>query len=269
MELDDELFAPNSSLLVIVPLLIKDLFYYEELSRLLSRFLQSAVGGQLQTRIESLNPALKLLAVVEDKSVMLTLMLGKLFIEAFEMLMDKCVQFEVYVGDAQNKHLLVQNYLSGDFNAKVPILVTAKQKRSPSKRANQEPMDVVRHRVLLNELARLEDGDQEASPLDFGLYEVFLVDLKSWYCNCDEYQDQMADNSDNHPEADRKEMGEILLESIEEIISQSSGASKTLLDILTSSEIPTRHKSPLPLCSHLLAVIICSYNREVELYRVR
>ncbi|CAH2354919.1 hypothetical protein CLIB1423_19S02608 [[Candida] railenensis] len=272
MESDEELFAPNSSLLKIIPSLIKDLFYYEESSRLLSRFLQSDVSGLTQQRIEGLNPALRSLAIDEDKSVMLTLMLGRLFIDAFEMLMDKCVEFEVCVEEIENKGELVQNYLSGDFNSKVPILVTAKQKMSPfpsSKRVNEEPIDAVRHRVLINELARLEAGDQEASPPDFGIYQVFSVDLKSWYCNCDEYQDQMADNSENHPEAYRKEKGEFSLKSMEEIISQSRGASGLLLDILTSSEIPTRHKSPLPLCSHLLAVIICSYNRKIELYRVK
>lgn len=282
----------NSSVLLLLPLLLENLFGYENQLVNLTKIVESCRLNVrwkiIQERLNELPPHiwLELLSIDEDKAVLLAFMLGSMFAESVDLLVSRRLVVLVYNSDC--KQVEIDRYFQGQFNRKVPVILRFKP---PTTTRTQGPKLVISQLQKLSDLhkevapqilsvieeirqedelsrkpereqqkdgddARDADDGEDAAESTFDPSLLISCDLKSWYCSCEEFQNQTAGISSNHPEG--SECGSSELFSVEKLTNGS--VNEKLLKILNSPFIKTKHKSPLPICCHLLSILIISFN---------
>lgn len=112
-------------------------------------------------------------------------------------------------------------------------------------------------------VARYLTGVYDRTPTFVTVAHTQEVDLKCWYCSCSEYQRQYAGVSPLHPE------GTSAVQPLSATADIVGDTQNLVVRILLGSHLQSRHKSPLPICSHLLALMICAYNADEMLYRLQ
>ncbi|KAK6454147.1 uncharacterized protein RJT20DRAFT_20 [Scheffersomyces xylosifermentans] len=239
-----------------------------------------------------------LIQIDEDKNIVLGLTFGTTFLEAMAIIAEEheCIQVDVRgkpeVKDKQELEGLIQEYLK---TLKVPrelqkcfLKFTVNQRIASNgqkrRRTQMKEMDNTEKLVFTKELNDLEirqmlykvglSYNNEGSLIRAGdialdtddSYKKFtepriqqlreklvpnatttehhMVDLRNWYCDCNEYQECYG-----HDE------GRIL--DVESLLASYSGPNP-VMNLFT--ECPSRILDPVPICCHLLTIVIIACN---------
>ncbi|CAK7902554.1 hypothetical protein CAAN1_16S03642 [[Candida] anglica] len=323
---NENLLAENACVLGMVPSLVQDLYYWETTLEMLYQVIKvnindSELDSELKTYWESFYQSLNeqveelsvvekeksmskdMLAIDENKSIMLTFLLGTIFIKALEILSRQdSIVVKVHSNQShEEKLVLVQEYMRGIFPQEIPISITVlhSENYEPNEKdlesfQKQKELKLIELKKLVETIEQqvpklilsrdklfsklelnlkeppshvhedeLEDNEQE-QPHEENKRE-YIVDLKSWYCSCNTYQLQHTGVPGSHPEHEQQyepnspNPNQYPI-SLTQLLSTQPYPT-TLSNLLQASNVPTKHASLLPLCAHLLAVLIGAWNQ--------
>lgn len=115
--------------------------------------------------------------------------------------------------------------------------------------------EAIAHELKLLQL-QLDDGIATTS-------DLYLVDLKSWYCSCEEYQacyvPTEPENNAYAPDYNSPDL-QLQMVPVDRLIAKNLHNSITHLFRGPQPHAQTNHLSTLPICPHLLAVVIAAVN---------
>lgn len=320
---DDELMDVNSGILFVLPSLLKDLLQEQTHEDLLIKQLQVHFPDLDETKLshakELISQCLKendtsrlkkSWIVDQDKSVLLTLMYGDIYLQALDLAMTGIVTMNTYGTEAGISD--ISTYLD---QTTPPQLVIFKVRQSS--RRKRSDLD------FTNKLQQigLKLGDCN-NPLQFtemkfnefrentnnirSQGKTYTVGLSDWYCNCDEYQSCYKEELKmvTYKELIRslesmKEQGKSINHGSDIHINEgknnqdivnnplddtSMGAMNHSTNISTNNDSSTTisptttrhisspldhisqnssHISPLPICPHLLTLLIIFSNKSL------
>lgn len=186
--------------------------------------------------------------IEENKSIMLNLVFGSLYQEAMEMYVSQCIDVIVYSKDNNVAvQLVVEEYFRGEYT--VPVVIKVYEKGKPKTRGTL--LDLTSQ--LENLGLRITKGwelvnfAKPAEPTVItGRGEPVIVDLKTWYCSCDGAK----------PTTGTLESAQSLFANYPD--SKEIGVLKAIFDSNMRTEC--KYPTPLPICCHLLAMIIAAFN---------
>ncbi|RLV89484.1 hypothetical protein JA1_005136 [Spathaspora sp. JA1] len=238
----EELLEPNGKLIHLLPGNLEGLIKYESVYDIILELLDENPGVELDIdpsflrnllieKKDTIDHSIVELTVDHDKSLMLSMLFGSTFIHGLDLVLNKYITFKSKVQ--------LQDYLHN------PL-----QHTSEFTIIEQTVSDRTIAKLLLKLGFKLQHGilmEVEQAPIDRAnpIGEGYSIDLHNWYCNCNEYQLQYTND----------------MKPIE--ISQSI----TLIErFLNQSESVIL--DPIPLCQHILAILILLYNKDKLYSRV-
>ncbi|CUM65552.1 uncharacterized protein PRCAT00003198001 [Priceomyces carsonii] len=240
----------------------------------------------------------------ENKSIILTLMYGSTFTECLKILDGRRIHFHVCdENNSRDEQEVVKSYLQNLvlLEATEENLICIKVKNYDVEREepirNTRPGNSLINSLEYFELRRLvenaglifdktgslaippvslksrqvDKSDETTSPQSFKRYkrnnqgeytQDHAVDLSAWYCSCDDYQRYYTSSIPDELELNMLSYQELTakyttLASGEDIIDK----------LLERSTV--KHLDPIPICSHILAVLIIAYNpKECRSYSI-
>lgn len=319
---DDELMDVNSGILFVLPSLLKNLLQEQTHADLMIKQLQVHFPDLDETKLSQAKELISQCLeakdtsrlknswiVDQDKSILLTLMYGDIYLQALDLAMTGIVTMNTFGTEAGISD--ISTYLH---QTTPPQLVIFKV-RQPSHRKRSD-LD------FTNKLQQigLKLGDYN-NPLQFTEMEfnevrenindirnqgkTYTVGLSDWYCNCDDYQScykedlkmvtykelirslesmkeqgkSINQGSDNHIN-EGKDNQDIVNDPLDDTTMNHSTNIGTNNDSCSSTTITSTitrnisspldhisqnslHISPLPICPHLLALLIIFSNKSL------
>ena len=122
----------------------------------------------------------------------------------------------------------------------------------------------------MREIYTLQKELDEKKTKNLVIREESLVDLKSWYCSCNAYQNCYLQNyhkytsvTEENIKEDSLKASSFLLKDASEMVANAATNKENLVARFLCAlppEIQTKHLSTLPLCPHLLALILALAN---------
>ncbi|EGW30258.1 uncharacterized protein SPAPADRAFT_63103 [Spathaspora passalidarum NRRL Y-27907] len=230
------LLEPNAKLIHLLPSNLQDLIQYETVYDIILQSLDTPtrlevdvtyLKKQLLEREETIDKSILELTVDEDKSVILSMLYGSTFIQAIDIVLNKCIKYESKVN--------LQDYLRDPLQyknlAKFTIIDQTVSERTITKLLLLLGFKL--QNGILMEADSTGSDSQDAQGIEHN------IDLDNWYCNCSEYQLQYTSNMKPIEITENRTLIEGFLSHSESIVLE-----------------------PIPLCSHMLAILIILYNKE-------
>lgn len=243
--------------LQFIYLLLNDLYMPQSLSDGIKEYIDNQIS-QLESPLERSKlellklqlsnydlPDSQLYTIDHDKSIMLALVLGNIFTEALEILGGKHVRFYTINDD-------IQQYLKTGSGTFITLVDQPSMKPEDEIKNHSRLMYTQLTQVLGSVGLHIEKDTlkpiEKQEPLIFTLMETFHTDLFHWYCSCEGYQKCYTKN-------------------------WISGSAKPTNEVTVKPDfelfkhIKFDSINPIPICCHLLSILIISIN-QFPLYKV-
>lgn len=230
----------------------------------------------------------------QNKSIMLDLLFGAMYHEAVEIYQNKLIKMIIFKGEDDTINELPTNYFKARYIMKHPVVIKVDNPKDNINKKLQLQFNTTRNdsrdgifniKQLLSTIGLFIDNDLRLRPISttsFGIEmdldtcsqenhskfrksktTTHIVDLKTWYCSCDQYQKHYSPLKSDGFERDAMSVmtptDHLKMTTLKKLTANyaTSHDSNILLDLLDSR---VNHLSKMPICAHLLAVAMLLFN---------
>lgn len=214
------------------------------------------------------NPSSTVLDIDENKSFLLAHTFPKQYPEALALLTGKAITIELW-SHSESPYTLVEKYMSGqncDTTVFVRLKETAEKEEIPQIPTDpliyvNQLLKPLRYSFIRNELQHIEGtSTEESDKFNIAIKHALLpsfgyvhVDPYTWFCSCFTFYEMCQES-------------EVCRQQGKEIVGEVDNLKLSKFNILSFlANSPNFHADRLPMCKHLLAVLLGAANWEVAI----
>lgn len=275
--MDDSLiFQENSQILYLLPSLATGLLtkqnYVDTIYASIDRYVKGnkneknsllKIREQIQALEENMHK--DVVIIDEEKTVLLAYAFPLIYTPALAIATGKGIEVEVFseetIGSSELEKIARDHLTAKD--GKVPVFVrVALKPHGKVDSVPSEPNIYLKLRQMLEQVGHeltLDTQEVRASLIPWvqkesekdDHQEKCTVDLYNWHCSCDEFFKSF--------ESQPRETGQLIVRAFQSEVDSGSRGDDTLLRYFLARQT-SLHNSTLPICVHLLAVILAVFN---------